>query len=71
MSPKAEQVYIFIRAFIQEHQYPPTYRDIANGCLMARSSVPYYLAELQGAGYLERQAGQARSLRLTSKVLDK
>lgn len=59
-----EQVYAFVCAYMTEHGYAPSIREIASGCFISRGMVTRHLDRLQIAGRLTRQAGKARSIRL-------
>jgi repressor LexA len=61
---KKEQVFAFVRAYIGEHGYPPTVREIANGVGYASSSSAHNAVRvLIDDGRLFGSPG--RSLRLT------
>jgi repressor LexA len=57
-------IYAYIKAYIEQHGYPPTIRNIATACHMGRTTVHYYLEKLEDWGWIEREPGQARSLNL-------
>ena len=53
----------FIEEFIEEHDYPPTVRDIQAGCdLSSTSVVKYNLDRLSEAGHLNRDSEVSRGL---------
>ncbi len=53
----------FIEEFIDEHDYPPTVRDIQFGCnLSSTSVVKYNLDRLSEGGYLNRDSEVSRGL---------
>ncbi len=53
----------FIEEFIEEHDYPPTVRDIQFGCdLSSTSVVKYNLDKLSAGGYLTRDSEVSRGL---------
>ena len=58
-----------VAAYIGSHGYAPTLADIA-GWLEARSlaTAHEYLSRLQAKGYLVREAGRARSIRLVEPI---
>ncbi len=58
------QVYDFVRAYIQTRGYSPSLREIAAGCHMGRSTVTRYLDRLEVQGRIVREIGTARSIRL-------
>jgi repressor LexA len=59
-----ERVYAFIKAYIREHTYPPTMKEIAEGCYMSRSGVARYVDRLQGMGRISRDPSLARGITL-------
>ena len=58
-----------IAAYISAHGYAPTLADMA-GWLEAKSlaTAHEYLSRLQAKGYLVREAGRARSIRLVEPI---
>ena len=61
------QVYKFVKAYIREHTHPPTLREIAVGCYLARSTAAYHLQKLEHKGYIRREPGRARGLTLLER----
>jgi DNA-binding MarR family transcriptional regulator len=60
-----EKVYQFIKQYIGENNgRPPTQREIAEGCYIARSSVQRHLDVLDARGLIVREMGMARGLTL-------
>ncbi|MBM3947741.1 MAG: repressor LexA [SAR202 cluster bacterium] len=65
LSPKQDKMLSFIKGFLEEHQYPPTVRDIQAGCdISSTSVVDYNLRILQREGYLRRFAEVSRGIEL-------
>lgn len=63
LSDKQERMLAFIEEFIDEHDYPPTVRDIQFGCdLSSTSVVKYNLDRLSEGGYLNRDSEVSRGL---------
>jgi len=57
LSQKQTRILGFIRDFLDDHQFPPTVRDIQAGCQISSTSVvDYNLRILQREGYLRRFA---------------
>lgn len=55
MTERRQQVLDFIRQFIAEKHYAPTYEEIRIGLGMStKSLVDYYLNHLEAAGYITR-----------------
>ena len=65
LSPKQEAILQFTQGFLEEHQFPPTVRDIQAGCdISSTSVVDYNLRILQREGYLRRFAEVSRGIEL-------
>lgn len=65
LSQRQEQILDFIRRFLDEHQFPPTVRDIQAGCgISSTSVVDYNLNILQREGYLRRFPEVSRGIEL-------
>jgi repressor LexA len=68
LSDKQQLILEFIEAFIDEHDYPPTVRDIQFGCdLSSTSVVSYNLDRLKENGYLNRHSEVSRGLSLANQ----
>jgi len=69
LSPRQKRMLVFIGDFMDEHQYPPTVRDIQGGCEISSTSVvDYNLRILQREGYLRRDAEVSRGIELLGAV---
>lgn len=65
VSSKSLQIINFIRHFWTERGYPPTVRDIVNGCgISSTSVVSYNLDKLEREGYIRRHSGVSRGIEL-------
>ena len=65
LSPRQQQILSFIETFMEEHQFPPTVRDIQAGCQISSTSVvDYNLHILQREGYLRRLPEVSRGIEL-------
>ncbi|MBM3934619.1 MAG: repressor LexA [SAR202 cluster bacterium] len=65
LSSKQERILDYIRNFLEDHQFPPTVRDIQSGCdISSTSVVDYNLRILQREGYLRRFAEVSRGIEL-------
>ena len=65
LSEKQEKILSYIRGFLEEHQFPPTVRDIQAGCgISSTSVVDYNLRILQREGHLKREAEVSRGIEL-------
>ena len=70
LSPKQSCILDCIRDFLADHQYPPTIRDIQNGCdISSTSVVDYNLRILQREGYLRRYPDVSRGIELLDDPL--
>ena len=67
LSERQQMIMSFIENFIEEHDYPPTVRDIQNGCNISSTSVvAYNLDKLKDGGQLNRHSEVSRGLSLAS-----
>lgn len=57
MSPRREQVLAFIQAYIGQHPYPPTVREIADGCGINTTTAQHHLVVLRELGRIKRTPG--------------
>ena len=65
LSARQGNILQFIREFMEERRYPPTVRDIQNGCNVSSTSVvDYNLHKLQAMGYLRREPEVSRGIEL-------
>ena len=65
LSARQERILEFIREFLEERHYPPTVRDIQQGCEISSTSVvDYNLKILKREGYVLREAGVSRGIEL-------
>ena len=64
MTRKQQEIYDFIAAFITEHSYPPSVREICDGVgLRSPSTVHFHLQNMEETGFLAKD-GKARALTL-------
>ena len=65
LSERQQFILEFIREFMDEHQFPPTVRDIQGGCdISSTSVVDYNLHILQREGHLRRLPEVSRGIEL-------
>ena len=63
LSPKQEQILDFLRSFIEEKDYPPSIRDIQEGCAISSTSVvDYNLRKLEDKGFIRRDREISRGI---------
>jgi repressor LexA len=65
LSPRQQKILGFIRGFLADKAYPPTIRDIVNGCGISSTSVAdYNLIILEKSGYIRRHREISRGIEL-------
>jgi repressor LexA len=70
LSARQQKIIEFIRRFWKDYHYPPTVRDIVNGCEISSTSVvDYNLAILEREGYIRRHSGISRGIELVSDTV--
>lgn len=68
LSSKQQHIIDFIRRFWEETGYPPTIRDIVNGCgISSTSVVDYNLNKLEQEGYIRRHHEVSRGIELLAR----
>ena len=70
LSRRQQDILEFIQAFMEEHQFPPTVRDIQAGCEISSTSVvDYNLHKLQQNNFLKRLPEVSRGIELIGEGL--
>ena len=70
LSVKQQKIVDFIRRFWGEHHYPPSVRDILEGCGVSSTSVvDYNLDILEREGYIRRHSGISRGIELLTDAI--
>jgi repressor LexA len=70
LTKRQSEVLKFVKEFLQDNDYSPSYREIAEGLgLSSPSTVHQHLHALKSKGYLDGAAEEARSIGLTGKVM--
>jgi repressor LexA len=70
LTKKQKQVLDFIRAFIERHEYAPSYGEIAQGMgLSSVSNIQAHVENLVRKGYLTKRTNANRSMDLSSRGL--
>lgn len=68
LSTKQQGILDFMRGFINEHDYPPSIRDIQVGCdISSTSVVDYNLKALERLGYIRRDREVSRAIELLDR----
>ncbi len=66
LTPKQKTVLDYVRGFIDDHDYAPSYREIAEHLgLRSVATVAEHIATLHEKGCLEKEALEARSIQVT------
>ncbi len=65
LTPRQQEILDFLRSYIEEHDYPPSIRDIQEGCNISSTSVvDYNLRKLEEKGYIRRDREISRGIEL-------
>lgn len=64
LDPMTQTVFDFIRRYIDENHFSPTLREIGEGCYTGHTSILRHLDRLEGMGWIEREPGKPRSIRI-------
>ncbi|MBI4185586.1 transcriptional repressor LexA [Candidatus Berkelbacteria bacterium] len=68
LTPKQKVVLEYVRSYIEDHDYAPSYREIADSLgLRSVATVAEHVTTLQNKGHLEKDPLEARSLQLTPR----
>ena len=68
-SDKPERVLAFLREFMGANGYPPSVRDVVDGCKLSSTSVAdYNLRILERQGHIRRDPERARTIVLTEPI---
>lgn len=68
LSAKQQGILKFMREFIDDHDYPPSIRDIQVGCEISSTSVvDYNLKALERMGYIRRDREVSRAIELLDR----
>ncbi len=69
LSEKQQGILQFMRDFIDEHDYPPSIRDIQVGCSISSTSVvDYNLKALERQGYIRRDREVSRAIEILDRT---
>ena len=64
LTKRQQEVFDFIKSFIREHGWPPTYREIAKHFCLAQPAAFGHVRALQFKGAIEFTDGEARGIRV-------
>lgn len=62
----SEEIYQYIKQYIQNYAISPTVDEITEACGVAKSTTSYHLDKLEAEGRIARQWYKSRSIRLTT-----
>src|ERR1700694_6212229 len=66
LSGKQRKIFEYIRDFIDEHDYPPSIRQIQEACAISSTSVvDYNLRILEKTGHIRRDREVSRAIEVT------
>lgn len=57
-------IFKFIKRYIDENDYPPTYKEIMDGCNLTDYAMRSQLHKLEDMGYITRKRNSPRSIRI-------
>lgn len=65
LSARQQRILLFMRDFLRDNAYPPSIRDIQNGCgISSTSVVDYNLKVLEKSGHIRRDREVSRAIEL-------
>ncbi len=65
ISPRQEEILLFIQDYYKKNGYPPTVREIGEGVgLLSSCTVHYHLEKLEEKGMIKRSRSKARTIEL-------
>ncbi|MBQ3065525.1 MAG: transcriptional repressor LexA [Clostridia bacterium] len=65
LTPKEQLVYDFILDTIRRDGYSPSVRDISDAVgIKSTSTVHHYISRLEAKGYIQKESGKSRTLRI-------
>lgn len=65
--PLTQTVYDFLRSYFDQHGFAPSLREIARACFIGRSTTLRHLDRLEAWGWITREEGRARGIRLNPR----
>ncbi|MBN2878170.1 MAG: transcriptional repressor LexA [Clostridia bacterium] len=59
------KIYVYLKDYVEEHNYPPSVRDICNEVgLTSTSTVHGHLTRLENKGFIRRGSGKSRAIEI-------
>ncbi len=66
-----KKIYDFIKAYIQEKSYPPSFREIGAGTgIKSMATIHYQLHKLEHMGVISMEEGSPRTLRVLTDLIE-
>jgi repressor LexA len=70
LSKRQSEVLNFVKSFVKDYDYAPSYREIAEACgISSPATIHQHIQTLKSKGFLQLDPSAPRSLALTSKVM--
>jgi len=70
LTPRQLEIVRFIRDYVAEHDYAPTYQEIADHLGVSRPTVFEHIEALQAKGALRRERTRSRAIILSAEVAE-
>jgi repressor LexA len=64
LSPRQKQIYDFIKGYIAENGFTPSFEDIAEGMKLSSSTIVAHITSMKRKGALSTREGTSRSFKL-------
>lgn len=65
---RSDRIFEFIKAYVDDHGFPPAIRDIQRACRLSSTSVvSYHLDKLAGRGLIRRSRDVARGIEIVGR----
>src|SRR5215467_6975900 len=68
LTEKQQAILDFINAYLDEHQYPPSVREIGKRFGIYPATVQDHISALERKGFLQKQRFQSRSISVSESV---
>lgn len=71
LGPRTEKCLVFIWDYYREHMFYPTHREVCEAMGIQSNTAAMFFQPLEKKGYLIRERGEQRNIRLTGLALEK
>ena len=68
LTKRQQEIFDFLKAFIETRGYPPTYKEIGDHFSMSAIAAKYHIVLIEKKGFIHRQQGKPRSIRVNEKI---